>query len=97
MSSQYVSRILLKRPLRLIESRIYLQDPQLLFRRMQVLRDDWELVGELDWPGWEAWRLKSFVYVNRSSPYREIIREKIKPLVESGPDQLDLEDVDQNN
>lgn len=97
MSSQYVSRILLKRPLRLIESRIYLQDPQLLFRRMRVLRDDWELVGELDWPGWEAWRLKSFVYVNRSSPYREIIREKIKPLVESGPDQLDLEDVDQNN
>lgn len=94
MRSRYVSEILEKKPLRLVESRIFIQSPEGLFQRMRRLRDDWILVGELDWPGWEAWRLKSFVYVSRDSPYRELIEAKIRPLVRNSPDQIDLDQLD---
>jgi len=91
MRSRYVSEILLKRPLRLIESRIFLQEPDLLHERMRQLRDDWEFIGELDWPGWEAWNLKSFVYVRRGSPHASTIISKMRPLVRYSPEQVDLD------
>jgi len=91
MCTRYVSEILLKRPLRLVESRIFVQEPNLLHERMRRLRDDWELIGELDWPGWEAWNLKSFVYVRRGSPHASTIISKIRPLVRYSPEQVDLD------
>lgn len=93
MHSRYVSDVLIKRPLTLVESRIFVQDPDLLHERMRRLRDDWELIGELDWPGWKAWNLKSFVYVRRNSPYEGLIISRIKPLVRFAPEQVDLDDL----
>ncbi|MCE7963623.1 MAG: hypothetical protein DYH05_14195 [Acidobacteria bacterium ACB1] len=72
-------------------SRIFLQEPDLLHERMRQLRDDWEFIGELDWPGWEAWNLKSFVYVRRGSPHASTIISKMRPLVRYSPEQVDLD------
>ncbi len=94
MNSRYVSEELIKRRLTLVESRIFVQDPKLLHARMRHLRDDWELVGEMDWPGWKAWKLKSFVYVRRGSPYLRILLPKFQRLIRYTPDQIDLNDLD---
>ncbi len=94
MNSRYVSAVLIKRPLTLVESRIFVQDPDLLHERMRRLRDDWDLLGELEWPGWKAWKLKSFIYVRRNSPYEGLVISRIKPLVRYAPEQVDLDDLD---
>ncbi len=93
MHSQYVADILLKRKLTLIESRIFLQNPESLHARMRELRDRWILVGELDFPGWQAWRLKSFAYVRRASPNREIITASLQKIIKTAPEQINLDDL----
>lgn len=93
MNSQYVSKILLKRKLTLVEDRIFLQDPEALHQRMRELRDNWMLVGEIEWPGWEAWQLKSFVYVRQNSSYVPILVPKLKEIVMLGASELNFNDV----
>jgi arabinofuranosyltransferase len=93
MQTQYVSQILLKKKLTLIESRIFEQEPALLHARMRELRDGWILVGEIKWAGWDAWRLKSFVYVRRDSPYAEQLNSKLKSIVALAPNQINLNDI----
>ena len=93
MKTAYVSQILMKRKLTLIEPRMFIQDPQLLHSRMRELRDEWNLVGELDWPGWELWKLKSFVYVRRSSPHAAELMAKLKGIVAVEPQDIDLNNL----
>jgi hypothetical protein len=93
MKTPYVSQILMKRKLTLIEPRMFVQDPRLLHARMRELRDNWDLVGELDWPGWGLWRLKSFVYVRRDSPNAAVLMAKLKGIVAVDPQHVDLEDL----
>lgn len=94
MRSPYVSEILLKRKLTLIESRIFVQDADLLHARMRRLRDDWILIGELDFPGWQAWQLKSFAYVRRDSPNAAPLAEKLRKIIKHKPEQIVLSDID---
>jgi hypothetical protein len=93
MVTPYVSDILIKRKLTLIEPRTFVQDPQLLHTRMRELRDNWELVGEVDWPGWRLWRLKSFVYVRRGSPHARALIARLKNIVAVEPHEIDLNDL----
>jgi hypothetical protein len=93
MKSQYVSEILLKRQLALVESRIFLQDPQLLHARMRELRDNWYLLGETSSPAWKAWKLKSFVYVRRNSLNAELLISKLGSLIDRQPAQINLNDI----
>ena len=67
MRTPYVREILMKRRLRTIEDRIFVQDEALLHARMRELRDNWTWLGEIDWPGWHHWRLKCFVYVRNGA------------------------------
>lgn len=89
----YVSQILMRRPLTLVESRIFVQDADLLESRMRELRDNWILVGEMDFPGWKAWKLKSFVYVRRDSKFAAELISKLKLIVKLQPEQIKLEDI----
>jgi len=93
MKTPYVSQILMKRKLTLIEPRMFVQDPQLLHSRMRELRDNWNLVGELDWPGWELWKLKSFVYVRRGSPHAAELMAKLNDIVALEPQDIDLDNL----
>lgn len=86
----YVSRVLLHRKLVTIEDRIFVQQPELLSRRMKELRDHWYWLGELDWPGWRMWEIKSFVYVRKDSPYAEILRAKLQRIITIPPERVDL-------
>lgn len=94
MGSSYVVQSLMGRKLQLIESRIFVQDPDLLHARMRELRNNWELVGEINWPGWKSWRLKSFVYIRRTSPSRAGLRDKLSKIVDWPPGQIDFDSVD---
>jgi hypothetical protein len=93
MQSQYVSKILLQRQLTLVESRIFVQDPDLLRYRMMELRDDWYFLGEMDWPGWHAWKLKSFIYVRKDSPYAQQLITNLQEIVIHTPAEVDLNDI----
>ncbi|HMJ07628.1 MAG TPA: hypothetical protein VK468_01400 [Pyrinomonadaceae bacterium] len=93
MQSQYVSKILLQRQLTLVESRIFVQDPDLLRYRMMELRDDWYFLGEMDWPGWHAWKLKSFIYVRKDSPYAQQLITSLQNIVIHTPAEVDLNDI----
>lgn len=92
MRTWYVSENLLKRKLTLVESRIFVQDPQLLHSRMRELRDNWFWLGEINSPGWNAWKLKSFVYVRRNSPNAELLISKLNTLIDIEPSQINLSD-----
>lgn len=89
MRTYYVSTILMKRSLKLIESRIILQDPTLLAARMRRLRDDWSLIGELDYP--DSNGLRSFLYVRRDSPFADRLTSSLRSIVKNTPDQIDLD------
>lgn len=93
MKTQYVSEILLRRKLKLVESRIFVQDPQILHSRMRELRDNWHLVGELNWAGWDMWKLKSFVYVRRNSPHSQKLITELNKITEIKPQQIDLNNI----
>jgi arabinofuranosyltransferase len=94
MKTLYVSQILLQRKLTLVESRVFVQDPQMLHSRMRELRDRWHLVGEIKWAGWDAWKLKSFVYVRRSSPHAPLLISKLESIVQFEPNRINLDDID---
>jgi ubiquinone biosynthesis protein Coq4 len=70
------------------------QDPQMLHSRMRELRDRWHLVGEIKWAGWDAWKLKSFVYVRRSSPHAPLLISKLESIVQFEPNRINLDDID---
>lgn len=93
MQTQYVSEILLKKKLTLVESRVFVQDAQLLHARMRELRDHWIFVGEIKWAGWNDWKLKSFVYVRRDSPNAEPLISKLEDIIELEPSQINLNNV----
>ena len=93
MRTPYVARILLKRPLVTIEDRIFLQDADLLHQRMRELRDHWDWVGEIEWPGWGLWHLKSFAYVRKdASPS---LHAAMNTLVARHPTEVVLDNVPQ--
>lgn len=96
MKTQYVTEILLKKELKLIESRVFVQDPQLLHSRMRELRDNWYLVGEMNWDGWEAWKIKSFIYVKRNSPSAPKLVSSLEKIVKNKPEQINLNDINTN-
>jgi hypothetical protein len=91
MRVPYVSDILLRRRLHTIEDRIFVQDPVLLHDRMRELRDNWEWIGEIDWPGWRLWNLKSFLYVRKNADER--LRTQLRALVIRTPAEVMFEDV----
>jgi arabinofuranosyltransferase len=93
MKTEYVSEILLKRKLTLVESRVFIQDPQMLHQRMRELRDNWYLLGETQSPMWKAWKLKSFIYVRRNSPNAQLLISKLKSIIELEPSQINLNDI----
>lgn len=64
-----------------IEERTFPPSPELLHRRMVRLRDDWKLIGEIDWPGKALWGLKVFAYVRKASPYRDELRKQLGSIV----------------
>ncbi len=91
MHSPYVSRILLTRPLMTIEDRIFPQDAALLHQRMRELRDHWDWIGEIDWPGWSLWHLKSFAYVRKdASPS---LHAAMSTLIARRPSEVVLDNV----
>jgi arabinofuranosyltransferase len=94
MKTPYVSQILLQKKLTLVESRVFVQDPQMLHSRMRELRDNWHLIGEIKWAGWDAWRLKSFVYVRRSSLFAPQLISALENIVQFEPNQINLDDID---
>jgi arabinofuranosyltransferase len=94
MKTQYVSEILLQKKLTLVESRIFIQDAKLLHSRMRELRDNWDLVGEMEWAGWTAWKIKSFVYVKRNSPYAPQLISELSRIVKVAPAQINLNNID---
>ena len=93
MKSRYVSESLLGRSLTLVESRIYLKDPEALHSRMRELRDNWQFMGEMDWPGRKAWKLKSFLYVRKDSPNASLLISKLEPLISIPADRVELDDM----
>jgi hypothetical protein len=76
-----VSDVLLTLRLGAIGDRILLADRDALHQRMRELRDRWIWLGELEWPGWELWRLKSFVYVRRDSPHLPRLLPPLRRIV----------------
>lgn len=91
MQTPYVKNILIGRQLTLIENRIFVQDPTLLHNRMQVLRDQYYLVGEIDWPGYQAWGLKSFAYVRKDSQYFDTLVSALHKIIYIEPAQINLD------
>jgi hypothetical protein len=94
MKTRYISEILLQRNLTLVESRIYPKDPEILHSRMRELRDNWQFIGEVEWPGLKAYKLKSFLYVRKDSANASLLISKLEPLVTFQPEQVDLENLD---
>jgi hypothetical protein len=93
MRTPYVARILLRRPLATIEDRIFLQDAALLHQRMRELRDHWDWIGEIEWPGWPLWHLKSFAYVRKdASPS---LHQAVSTLVSHHPAEIVLDNIPQ--
>jgi hypothetical protein len=93
MRTPYVARVLLKRPLLALEDRIFLQDAALLHQRMRELRDHWDWVGEIEWPGWGLWHLKSFAYVRKdASPS---LHAAVNTLVARHPAEVVLDNIPQ--
>jgi hypothetical protein len=91
MRTPYVADILMKRRLFTIEDRIFVQDEALLHARMRELRDHWIWLGEMEWPGWRLWRLKSFVYVRKTA--NPLLAGRLRVLVIRGPEAVRLDDV----
>jgi hypothetical protein len=91
MRSPYVASVLLKVKTGTIEDRIFVRDPDLLHFRMRELRDRWTWVGQIDWPGWQLWRLKSFVYVRKDSAYAGILESSLRRIVALAPDGVSLD------
>lgn len=92
MLSWYVAHNLLTRKLRTIEDRIFLQEPTLLHARMRELRDHWDWVGEIEWTGWQALGVRSFVYVRKGSPYAAVLRAELQKIIDRTPDRINLDD-----
>ena len=81
MREEYIQKNLLSRQLSKIEERIFLNDKDLLYYRMTILRDQYYLVGEMIWPGNTVWGLRSFIYVNKSSPNAELLLFELQKIV----------------
>jgi hypothetical protein len=96
MTTAYVSRVLLNRKPSPIEDRIFARTAPLLHQRMLELRKNWVLVGEVNWPGWRIWKLKSFIYVRKESPHAEALVESLQSIVSIAPAQIDLDNLDQD-
>jgi hypothetical protein len=93
MRTPYVAQVLLKRPLTSVEDRIFPQDAALLHQRMRELRDHWDWVGEIEWPGWGLWHLKSFAYVRKdASPS---LHAAVNTLVARHPTEVVLDNIPQ--
>jgi hypothetical protein len=54
------------------------------------LRDNWLWLGEIEWPGWQASRLKSFVYVRKDTPYLDRLVPALQKIVVREPAQVEL-------
>jgi hypothetical protein len=93
MKSRYVSEALMQRKLELIESRIFVQDPQLLHSRLRELRDNWYFLGETQSPNWDNGDLKSFIYVRRDSPNAQLLITKLKNIIDVQPKDLNLNNI----
>lgn len=87
LRTRYVTH-LLTRELTFIEDRIFVQDPALLHARMRELRDRWIWVGEVEWAGFDAWGLKSFLYVRKDSPYVQVLQTTLSKIVARKPEQV---------
>lgn len=90
MRSPYVREHLVKRKPSAIEARFRASEPVRLYARMVELRDRWDLVGEIGWPGWRYWKLRSFVYVRKQSPFRETLVSALAGIVDVEPAEIDL-------
>jgi hypothetical protein len=73
-----------------IENRTFLTDPKVWYKRMCELRDNWLWLGEIEWPGWQASRLKSFVYVRKDTPYLDRLVPALQKIVVREPAQVEL-------
>jgi arabinofuranosyltransferase len=91
MRTRYVARALLQHRLEKIETRIFLLDPELLHERMSELAKRWIWVGEIEWPGYQLWGVRSFVYVRRDSAVRQPLLSALRKIVIRTPDQIDLD------
>ncbi len=91
MNTSYVTRVLIGRSMSLVSSRVFVQDRGLLHARMRELRDHWDWVGELEWPGWQP--LKSFLYVRKSSPHAALLRDQLVRIIATTPERVDLNDL----
>jgi len=89
--SEYVKGLTDPAHFRLVGERMFVKDPALLYQRMKELRDNWYLVGEIEWPGWSAWRLKTFAYVRSDSPYSDELVRELEKIVVYSPSEITIE------
>ena len=78
--------------------RTFAQTPELLELRMQELRANWRMVGQLGpvsyWDN--AWSLKYFAYVRKNSPHADAIAKSLEDLIEIKPSDVDLTSISKN-
>jgi len=93
--SLYVQACLLKEARDATSLRTFAQTPELLRLRMQELRANWRMVGQLGpvsyWDN--AWSLKYFAYVRKNSPHADAIAKSLEDLVEIKPGDVDLTSI----
>lgn len=95
LHSAYVNNVLLAPTFSSpIGARMFVQEPAFLYSRMKELRDNWYWVGEVEWPGRQVWKLKSFVYVRKDSPYFDVLVSSLEDIVARPPNQITLNDVE---
>jgi len=95
MLSLYVQACLLKEARDATSLRTFAQTPELLWLRMQELRENWRMVGQLGPAAyWDnAWGLKYFAYVRKDSPHADAIAESLEELIEVEPEDVDLTSI----
>jgi len=91
MHTAYVTKVLMGLTVFPGQDRVFVQEPRLLHQRMRELRDNWYWVGEMEWPAWQWWRLKLFLYVRKDSPYAARLLPSLRTIVTFQPDQIDLD------
>jgi hypothetical protein len=90
MDTPYVRNVLTGIKGRIAE-RVFVREPRLLHQRMRELRDNWCLVGEVKWPGWQLWKLKSLLYVRKASPHAARLSSSLRRIIALTPDRIDLD------
>ncbi len=85
MRTRYVAGMAEDDDPRSIHNRVFARGPRALHYRMRELRDGYYCVGEIEWPGWELWRLKSFAYVRKDSPYFDRLVRALREIVAREP------------